>query len=392
LSQQVDGDRVGELKRHGQVVVGSYDEQNRLLRYGELDFSYTHHGELFSKCQGTACQQFVYDVFGNLRQVVLDNGQMIDYLVDGRNRRIGKKIDGVLVQGWLYDDQLRILAELDGTNNVVARFVYADGINVPELMEKGGRAYRLIKNQLGSVRLVVDVEDGTIIQKMRYDAWGNVVFDSNPSFQPFGFAGGWYDPQPRLVRFGARDYDASVGRWIAKDPLRFESQGTNLFSYAKAEPVNLLDADGLRCSSPCPNYPAGCGDPPPREGCPKCDKAKIQAAYNNALFMFSWYARGKGQETGQAGPTKTVAFVDCKLRPAPGLPDGWFIWGECSWPPAEFHCSGDACVDFCTCVHEWVHFTDRRAFDLYRWSSPKIAAFFEIPAYAATIRCLAGYL
>ena len=188
----------------------------------------------------------LHQVFGSLRQVVLDNGQVIEYLVDGRNRRIGKKIDGALVQGWLYDDQLRILAELDGQANVVARFVYADGINVPELMEKGGRTYRLIKDQLGSVRLVVDVEDGSIVQEMRYDAWGNVVFDSNPSFQPFGFAGGWYDPQPRLVRFGARDYDASIGRWLSKDPSLFsEEVEFSLYSYALLDSTNVFDPVGL---------------------------------------------------------------------------------------------------------------------------------------------------
>jgi hypothetical protein len=43
-------------------------------------------------------------VFGNLRQVVMDSGQVIEYLVDGRNRRVGKRVDGVLVQGFLYDD------------------------------------------------------------------------------------------------------------------------------------------------------------------------------------------------------------------------------------------------------------------------------------------------
>ena len=266
-----------------------------------------------------------------------------------------------------------------------------EGINVPELMVKGGRTYRLVKDQLGSVRLVVDTGDGTIVQEMRYDAWGNVVLDTNPGFQPFGFAGGLYDPQTRLVRFGARDYDASIGRWMGKDPILFAGQGTNFFSYSKGDPVNLVDTDGLKCSSKCPNYPPGCGDPPPRDGCPKCDRAKIQAAYESALFMFSWYAGGQSQETGQSPPGKTVAYVSCKFEPAPGLPPGWYL-SVCAWPPAEFHCSGDPCVDFCTCVHEWVHHVDRRAFDLYRWSSAKINAFFEIPAYAATIRCLAGYL
>ena len=36
----------------------------------------------------------------------------------------------------------------------------------------------------------------------------------------FGFAGGIYDPDTELVRFGARDYDPRVGRWTTKDPIR----------------------------------------------------------------------------------------------------------------------------------------------------------------------------
>ena len=41
-----------------------------------------------------------------------------------------------------------------------------------------------------------------------------------------GFAGGLYDPDTGLVRFGARDYDAVVGRWITKDPISFGGRTT----------------------------------------------------------------------------------------------------------------------------------------------------------------------
>ena len=127
----------------------------------------------------------------------------------------------------------------------MARFMYRQELNVPELMFKGGRTYRLIKDQLGSVRLVVDTGDGTIVQEMRYDAWGNVVLDTNPGFQPFGFAGGLYDPQTRLVRFGARDYDASIGRWMGKDPLPLWAAGPNSFWYANGAPTTATDPSGL---------------------------------------------------------------------------------------------------------------------------------------------------
>ena len=48
------------------------------------------------------------------------------------------------------------------------------------------------------------------MQRLDYDAFGQVLLDTNPGFQPFGFAGGLYDEQTKLVRFGARDYDGEV--------------------------------------------------------------------------------------------------------------------------------------------------------------------------------------
>jgi RHS repeat-associated protein len=77
-------------------------------------------------------------------------------------------------------------------------------------------------------------------QRMDCDEFGNVVLDTNPGFQPFGFAGGLYDPQTKLVRLGARDYDAEIGRWAMKDPLRFQGfEETNLYVYALNNPVRV---------------------------------------------------------------------------------------------------------------------------------------------------------
>ncbi|WP_434150348.1 hypothetical protein ACR2R6_02305 [Methylocaldum gracile subsp. desertum] len=93
---------------------------------------------------------FRYDVFGNLRQVTLPDGTVIDYLIDGRNRRIGKQVNGTPVQGFLYQDGLRPITELDGQNQVVSRFVYADKAYVPAYLVRGGHAYHIISDHLGS--------------------------------------------------------------------------------------------------------------------------------------------------------------------------------------------------------------------------------------------------
>ena len=53
--------------------------------------------------------------------------------------------------------------------------------------------------------------------------------DTNPGFQPFGFGGGLYDQDTKLLRFGARDYNPVNGRWTAKDPILFAGGDTNLY-------------------------------------------------------------------------------------------------------------------------------------------------------------------
>jgi RHS repeat-associated protein len=227
------------------LIAGSYDNQDRLLSYGETAYAYTANGELKTRTAGGQTTSYDYDLLGNLRKVTLPDGRTIDYVIDARNRRIGKKVNGTLVQGILYQDQLKPIAELDGNNAVVSRFIYAAHAHVPGYLIKGGVTYRLITDHLGSPRFVVNVADGTIAQRMDYDEFGNVTADSHPGFQPFGYAGGLYDPDTKLVRFGARDYDAETGRWTAKDPLRFEGGDSNLYGYVLNDPVNAIDPSGL---------------------------------------------------------------------------------------------------------------------------------------------------
>jgi len=149
--------------------------------------------------------------------------------------------------GFIYKDQLEPVAELDGAGNVVARFVYASKGHVPDYMVKGGVTYRVISDHLGSVRLVVNAADGSIVQRIDYDEFGNITQDTNPGFQPFAFAGGIYDSHTKLTRFGARDYDAHSGRWTSKDPIGFAGGNDNLFAYSSTDPLNRIDPSGLRC-------------------------------------------------------------------------------------------------------------------------------------------------
>lgn len=198
-------DQNGNRLTHN-VTQGTYDAQDRLLSYGNNTYSYTANGELLTKTNGSDVTSYTYDVLGNLTQVTLPDSTQIQYIIDGENRRVGKKINGSLTQGFLYSSQLNPIAELDGSNNIVSIFIYGFKANIPDYMTKNGTTYKIISDHLGSPRLIIDTNTGTIIQQLDYDEFGNITQDSNPGFQPFGFAGGLYDPQTKLTRFGASDY------------------------------------------------------------------------------------------------------------------------------------------------------------------------------------------
>ncbi len=84
-----------------------------------------------------------------------------------------------------------------------------------------GQTCYLLYDQIGSLRAVVG-SNGLIVKRIDYDSFGNIILDSDPSFRiPIGFAGGLYDANTGVVRFGVRDYDPAVGRWTAKNPMVF---------------------------------------------------------------------------------------------------------------------------------------------------------------------------
>ena len=238
------------------MLVATYDDQDRLLTYDGNTYTYTDNGELLTKTNGADVTSYDYDVLGNLLSVTKSDGTLIEYLIDPRGRRVGKKVNGTLIKGWLYIDKLNPIAELDAAGNIVSRFIYADRSNIPSYMVKSGVTYRIISNHLGSPIKIIDTATGVIAQEMSYDAWGNVLMDTSPDFQPFGFAGGIYDGDTGLIRFGFRDYDALSGRWTSKDPIGHYG-GLNTYGYVSNNPVMFVDSMGLRvsyCQRPIGDY------------------------------------------------------------------------------------------------------------------------------------------
>jgi RHS repeat-associated protein len=231
------------------IASGTYDAQDRMVTYGTTAFTYTSAGDLSSRKMGTQKTSYVYDALGNLTAATLPSGTKITYVVDANNERVGKSVSGVYVIGYLYDDD-QIVAQLNGSNQVVSQFVYGTLAQSPDYMISGSNSlYRIFTDPLGSPVLIVDAASGAITEQITYDEYGNVLSDTSPGFQPFGFAGGLYDQGTKLLRFGARDYDPSVGRWTTKDPILFGAGDTNLYNYVFNDPVNQYDLRGTQCGT-----------------------------------------------------------------------------------------------------------------------------------------------
>ncbi|MBN2862411.1 MAG: hypothetical protein JXN62_04560, partial [Bacteroidales bacterium] len=180
--------------------IGTYDAQDRIVQYGEDTYSYTDGGmlESITNTDDGSETDYDYDLAGNLRGVSVYDGtptptKDITYTVDGFGRRIWKSVGGSRVQGFIYKDQLNPIAELDGDGNTVSVFIYGSKSNVPDYMMHyevdQWVKYRIISDQVGSVRLVVNAETGAVAQKMTYSPFGEVLTDEitvSGFHQPFG--------------------------------------------------------------------------------------------------------------------------------------------------------------------------------------------------------------
>lgn len=87
-----------------------------------------------SKTVGGVTTNYTYNGFGMLKTAKVGAGAVITYLYDGLNRRIGKKSGTTVQKYWVYQDQLRIAAELNSSGTITKKFIYGTKANVPDYM------------------------------------------------------------------------------------------------------------------------------------------------------------------------------------------------------------------------------------------------------------------
>jgi RHS repeat-associated protein len=237
-----NGNRVSATV-NGVTTEGSYTLDDQLQVYGDNTYRYDNDGYLTEKTTPDGRTTYTYGTLGELRKVVTPT-QTIEYLHNANNQRVAKKVDGEITEKYLWANLTTLLAIYDKDDNLVQRFEYADN-RMPIAMTMNGQKYYLHYNQVGTLKAVSD-DSLNILKEIRYDTYGNILSDSNEALKvPFGFAGGLYDHDTQLTRFGYRDYDAYTGKWTAKDPIDFAGGDSNLYGYVLGDPVNFFDNKGL---------------------------------------------------------------------------------------------------------------------------------------------------
>lgn len=237
-----NSNRTGGVIR-GEATSGTYDDQDRLINYNGSALTYNANGDLLTK----GVENFTYDVFGNLKNYS-NATTTLDFEIDPLHRRLEKKLNSNLVSSYAYTPEGVLVGEIEAiTNQLKKTFLYGSKGHVPDYyVDEIGDKYRIITDHLGSVRLIVSTTTGLVKQRMEHDEFGRVLQDVVTSDAvPFGFAGGIYDRESKLVRFGVRDYDPEIGRWLSKDPIGFHGGDTNLYGYVIQDPINFIDPSGL---------------------------------------------------------------------------------------------------------------------------------------------------
>lgn len=167
---------------------------------------------------------------------ISENGDVTEFVYDGKGRRVQEKLNSTLIKQWVWCDDPQPCEERDDSDVVTKRFY-------PQGEEIGSDPYYFVKDHLGSIREMTDAI-GSIQARYDYDPYGRQAKVSGSIESDFGFTG-YYVHDDGLLLSLYRSYDSQLGCWISRDPIA-ENGGINLYMYAGNDSINLIDMFGLK--------------------------------------------------------------------------------------------------------------------------------------------------
>ena len=267
FSENVTGyDKNGNIKglqRYGQLSSAAYGmidnltltlNGNQLNRVDDAVAASTYNGGFEFKNGANAADEYSYDANGNLTKdlnkgisgitynflnlpnvVTFSDGSTITYTygADGTKLRTVHKIGSTTT-----------------TTDYCGNVIYENGVQKLLLTEEGyitlsdSKYHYYLKDHQGNNRVVIS-QSGTVEETSHYYPFGG-TFASAGNVQPYKYNGKELDTKKGLnwYDYGARHYDAVLGRFITVDALYDKHFKVSPYVYCGNEPVGRIDPDG----------------------------------------------------------------------------------------------------------------------------------------------------
>jgi len=267
FSENVTGyDKNGNIKslqRYGQTGASAYGlidnltftlNGNQLSRVDDAVMASAYGGGFEFKDGVKQVGEYTYDANGNLTKdlnkgitdiqynclnlpsaVTFSDGSTITYVyaADGTKLRTVHKIGGATT-----------------TTDYCGNVVYENGSQKLLITEEGyitlsdNKYYYYLKDHQGNNRVVIN-QSGAVEETNHYYLFGG-VFASSTSTQPYKYNSKEYDTKKGLnwYDYGARHYDAVLGRFMTVDPLAEKYYSESLYTYCYSNPINCIDPNG----------------------------------------------------------------------------------------------------------------------------------------------------
>ena len=268
FSENVTGyDKNGNIKglqRYGQLSSTSYgliDNLTLTLNGNQLScvedaVSTAAYGTNTAFVNGTSTAgEYVYDVNGNLTKDLNKGITDIQYNVLNLPSTVSFSDGSTITYTYGADGtKLRTVHKIGSTTTTTdycGNVIYENGTQKLLLTEEGyinltgtQQYHYYLKDHQGNNRVVIN-QSGTVEETNHYYPFGG-VFGTTGNTQPYKYNGKEFDTKKGLnwYDYGARYYDAALGRFTTVDPSSENYYAFNPYSYCVNNPIKYIDPDG----------------------------------------------------------------------------------------------------------------------------------------------------
>ena len=268
FSENVTGyDKNGNIKslqRYGQTGASAYgllDNLTYTLTGNQLScvedaVSTAAYGTNTAFVNGaSAAGEYAYDVNGNLTKDLNKGIADIQYNVLNLPSTVSFSDGSTITYTYGADGtKLRTVHKIGSTTtttNYCGNVIYENGTQKLLLTEEGyinlagtQQYHYYLKDHQGNNRVVIN-QSGTVEETNHYYPFGG-VFGTTGNTQPYKYNGKEFDNKKGLnwYDYGARHYDAVLGRFITVDALYDKHFKVSPYVYCGNEPVGRIDPDG----------------------------------------------------------------------------------------------------------------------------------------------------